>query len=317
MTAPVLEVAGLSVAFATAAGTARAVDTLDLRLMPGERLGLVGESGSGKSTTVLALMRMIRPPGRIDAGRVTLDGQDVLAMDDRAVRRMRFARMALVPQGAMSALNPVLTIARQFEDLFAAHDVASGPERIAGLLARVGLPPAVAGCFAHELSGGMKQRVCIALAIALAPAVILADEPTSALDVVVQKQVLATLGRVQREIDAAILLIGHDMALMAQFVDRIGVMYAGRLVEQGPVREVFRAPRHPYTRLLLASLPSLAGRRVLSAIPGVPPSLLARPPGCAFQDRCPEAMARCRTEDPAPRQLGPDRSAACHRVETP
>jgi peptide/nickel transport system ATP-binding protein len=315
MTAPVLEVDGLSVAFATAAGSARAVDALDLRLLPGERLGLVGESGSGKSTTVLALMRMIRPPGRVVAGRVVLEGQDVLSMDDAAIRRMRFARMALVPQGAMSALNPVLTIARQFEDLFDAHGAAGGPQGITALLARVGLPASVAACFPHELSGGMKQRVCIALAIALSPAVILADEPTSALDVVVQKQVLATLGRVQREIGAAILLIGHDMALMAQFVDRIGVMYAGRLVELGPVREVFRAPRHPYTRLLLAALPSLETRRALVAIPGVPPSLLARPPGCAFQDRCPDAIARCRSEDPPPRRSGPDRIVACHLAE--
>lgn len=315
MTAPVLEVEGLSVAFATAAGSARAVDALGFRLLPGERLGLVGESGSGKSTTVLALMRMIRPPGRVVAGRVALEGHDVLAMDDAAIRRMRFARMALVPQGAMSALNPVLTVARQFEDLFAAHGAADGPAEIAALLGRVGLPASVAGCFPHELSGGMKQRVCIALAIALSPAVILADEPTSALDVVVQKQVLATLGRVQREIGAAILLIGHDMALMAQFVDRIGVMYAGRLVELGPVREMFRAPRHPYTRLLLAALPSLDARRALVAIPGVPPSLLARPTGCAFQDRCPDAIARCRSEDPAPRRSGPDRIVACHLAE--
>ena len=314
MTAPALAVDGLSVAFATAAGSALAVDGVGFALMPGERLGLVGESGSGKSTTVLALMRLIRPPGRIVSGRAILAGKDMLSLPEAECRRLRFAAMSLVPQGAMSALNPVLAIRRQFADLFAAHGVDAPPDRIVGLLARVGLPAAVADRFPHELSGGMKQRVCIALAIALEPAVILADEPTSALDVVVQKQVLATLGRVQREIGAAILLIGHDMALMAQFVDRIGVMYAGRLVELGPVREVFRAPRHPYTRLLLDALPRLDARRGFRGIPGVPPSLVDRPRGCAFHARCPMALPSCRVEDPPLVAVGAGHDAACLRA---
>jgi peptide/nickel transport system ATP-binding protein len=314
MTAPALAVDGLSVAFATAAGSALAVDGVGFALMPGERLGLVGESGSGKSTTVLALMRLIRPPGRIVSGRAILAGKDMLSLPEAECRRLRFAAMSLVPQGAMSALNPVLAIRRQFADLFAAHGVDTPPDRIVGLLARVGLPAAVADRFPHELSGGMKQRVCIALAIALEPAVILADEPTSALDVVVQKQVLATLGRVQREIGAAILLIGHDMALMAQFVDRIGVMYAGRLVELGPVREVFRAPRHPYTRLLLDALPRLDARRGFRGIPGVPPSLVDRPRGCAFHARCPMALPSCRVEDPPLVAVGAGHDAACLRA---
>jgi len=314
VSAPVLEVAGLSVRYRTAAGPALAVDDVGFALSAGERLGLVGESGSGKSTTVLALMRMIKPPGAVD-GRILLEGRDVLALSEEDLRRTRFARMSLVPQGAMSSLNPVLRIRSQFVDLFAAHGERADGDRIAALLARVGLPAAVADRHPHELSGGMKQRVCIALAIALTPAVILADEPTSALDVVVQKQVLATLGRVQQEIGAAIVLIGHDMALMAHFVDRIGVMYAGRLVETGPVKAVFRAPRHPYTRMLIGALPSLTERRAFQGIPGVPPSLTDRPPGCPFQTRCPAAEARCRTEAPAPRPVGPGHEAACHVAE--
>jgi peptide/nickel transport system ATP-binding protein len=311
---PVLEVADLSVRYRTPVGPAYAVDGIGFNLMPRERMGLVGESGSGKSTTVLALMRMIRPPGEISAGHVRLEGRDVLALSEEDLRRTRFARMSLVPQGAMSSLNPVLPIGAQFADLFAAHDINPDDGHVAGLLSRVGLPPAVAARFPHELSGGMKQRVCIALAIALTPAVILADEPTSALDVVVQKQVLATLGRVQQDIGAAIILIGHDMALMAHFVDRIGVMYAGRLVETGPVKTVFRSPTHPYTKLLIGALPSLTARRAFQGIPGVPPSLTERPPGCPFQTRCPIAEARCRIEAPAPRPVGSDHLVACHLV---
>lgn len=310
-----LEVAGLSVHYATAKGSAAAVQDVSFRLEAGERFGLVGESGSGKSTTVLALMRMIKPPGRIVAGSVRLGARDVLAMPEPELRRTRFAGMSLVPQGAMSSLNPVLTVRAQFADLFAAHGVRPQAGRIEGLLERVGLPGPVADRFPHELSGGMKQRVCIAMAIALSPTLILADEPTSALDVVVQKQVLATLGQVQREIGAAVILIGHDMALMAQFVDRIGVMYAGRLVETGPVKAVFRKPRHPYTRLLIASLPSLQERRVFRGIPGVPPSLLSRPAGCPFHARCPEAIDRCASEDAALRPVAADHRAACHLAE--
>ena len=315
MSAPILEIENLSVRYRTPKGPAFAVDSIGFNLMPRERFGLVGESGSGKSTTVLALMRMIRPPGEISAQRMRVDGQDVLALSTEELRRTRFARMSLVPQGAMSSLNPVLPIGAQFADLFAAHGQKSDTARIAKLLGRVGLPAHVAARFPHELSGGMKQRVCIALAIALTPAVILADEPTSALDVVVQKQVLATLGRVQQEIGAAIILIGHDMALMAHFVDRIGVMYAGRLVETGPVKSVFAAPKHPYTKMLIGALPSLTEKRAFQGIPGVPPSLTDRPPGCPFQTRCPAADARCRVEAPALRQVGAAHEAACHFAE--
>jgi len=313
--APVLSVEGLSVTFATPRGPARAVDGVSFALRPGERLGLVGESGSGKTTTALALMRLLKPPARIESGRILLGGTDLVAAPEPALRRLRAARIALVPQGAMNALNPVLTCGAQFADMFAAHGAPGGPARIAGLLRSVGLEPGVADLYPHQLSGGMKQRVCIALAMALGPAVIVADEPTSALDVVVQKQVMTTLVRVQRELGAAIVMVGHDMGLMAQAVHRIGVMYAGRLVEIGPVRRIFAAPRHPYTRMLVESLPGFGARGVFRGIAGLPPSLVDLPPGCAFAPRCPRAEARCAQERPVARPIGDDGEVRCHRAE--
>jgi peptide/nickel transport system ATP-binding protein len=313
--APVLSVEGLSVTFATPRGPARAVDGVSFALRPGERLGLVGESGSGKTTTALALMRLLKPPARIESGRILLGGTDLVAAPEPALRRLRAARIALVPQGAMNALNPVLTCGAQFADMFAAHGAPGGPARIAGLLRSVGLDPGVADLYPHQLSGGMKQRVCIALAMALGPAVIVADEPTSALDVVVQKQVMTTLVRVQRELGAAIVMVGHDMGLMAQAVHRIGVMYAGRLVEIGPVRRIFAAPRHPYTRMLVESLPGFGARGVFRGIAGLPPSLVDLPPGCAFAPRCPRAEARCTRERPEARAAGADGEVRCHSAE--
>jgi ABC-type dipeptide/oligopeptide/nickel transport system ATPase component len=259
MSAPVLEVSRLTVDYPTASGAFRAVDEVSFSLAAGERFGLVGESGSGKSTTILALMRMLKN-GRVTGGTMRLNGRDLAAVSDRDYRALRFREMSLVPQGAMSSLNPVIRIGEQMGDILDDHGVRQPPaerRRFLGeLLARVGLPESVQRRFPHELSGGMKQRVCIAMSIALRPSLILADEPTSALDVMVQKQVLGTLGRVQRELGAAVILIGHDMALMAHFVSTIGVMYRGRLVELGPVREVFAAPKHAYTRMLIESLPS-------------------------------------------------------------
>ena len=255
----VLDIRNLTVEYRTPRGPFHAVRNVSFSLEAGERFGLVGESGSGKSTTILALMRMLRG-GTITAGQMLLNGRDLAKVPDAHYRDIRFAEMSLVPQGAMSSLNPVLRIGRQIGDIFSDHGQRHGLEErrrlIGDLLARVGLAPEVQDRFPHELSGGMKQRVCIAMSIALKPSLILADEPTSALDVMVQKQVLATLGRVQKELGAAIVLIGHDMALMAHFVGRLGVMYRGELVETGPVREIFTNPQHPYTRMLIESLPS-------------------------------------------------------------
>ncbi len=299
----VLRVEDLRVHYHTGRGPVRAVEGVGFELRSGERLGLVGESGSGKSTTAMALMRLIRPPGRIEAGRVHLDELELLALSDEEMRRVRFSRISLIPQGVMNSLNPVMRVGAQVADTIEAHDEGTDRdslrERVRELLALVELDPAVARMHPHELSGGMKQRVGMAIAVALRPQVIIADEPTSALDVVVQKRVMDTLFRVQKELDAAVILVGHDMGLMAQCVDRIGVMYAGRLAEVGPVRGLLEEPLHPYTRLLVDSLPSLERRGEFRGIPGLPPSLLEPPPGCPFHPRCPEVMERCSESVPA------------------
>ena len=296
----------------------QAVDDIAFTLHPNERLGLAGESGSGKSTLALAILRMIKPPGRIQGGHVHLDGVDLSALDQEGIRRVRLAGIALVPQGSMNSLNPVARIRAQIADALADHGVALSraelDARVADLLRQVGLRPEVASLYPHELSGGMKQRACIAIAICLRPKVIIADEPTSALDVVVQRQVMETLARVQRDLGAAVILVGHDMGLMAQFVDRLGVMYAGRLVEIAPIAEIITRPRHPYTQMLISSLPSLERRGTLRGIPGLAPLLRDLPPGCAFHPRCPRADERCRTEKPAVRALQPGLEVACHHA---
>ncbi|HEY7033334.1 MAG TPA: ABC transporter ATP-binding protein [Thermomicrobiales bacterium] len=257
---PILEVEDLHVHFPTPRGPVRAVDGVSLALNPGERLGLIGESGSGKSTVALAVMRLIKPPGEIVGGRILLDGTDLLELDEEEMRQRRLSDIALVTQGAMNSLNPVVKIRKQLIDGLAAHGVKlprSGyEERLADLLRAVDLEPEVADLFPHQLSGGMKQRVCIATAISLRPKVIIADEPTSALDVVVQKRVMETLRRVQADLGASVILIGHDMGLMAQFAQRVAVMRAGKLLEVNGVHEIFAAPKHPYTRLLMESLPT-------------------------------------------------------------
>ena len=259
MSDTVLKVSDLTVQYPTARGSFFATRNVNFSLQRGERFGLVGESGSGKSTTILALMRMLKG-GLVSSGRLELNGRELTTLDDEAYRQLRFADMSLVPQGAMNSLNPVMRVGAQIADIYDDHGVHHGRserDRIIGeLLSRVGLPPEVQWRYPHELSGGMKQRVCIAMSIALKPSLILADEPTSALDVMVQKQVLSTLGRVQRDIGAAIILIGHDMALMAHFVTTLGVMDRGELIEVGPVHEIFANPRHDYTRMLIHSLPS-------------------------------------------------------------
>jgi oligopeptide/dipeptide ABC transporter ATP-binding protein len=315
MTAPVLQVEGLRVAFEHPRGLVRAVDDVSFSLLPGERFGLAGESGSGKSTLALSILRMIKPPGHIEAGDVRFLGAPVAGLDEEGIRALRLAGIALVPQGSMNSLNPVLRIGHQIADAFVDHGLRLGrgetADRIAALLSEVGLPAGVARMYPHELSGGMKQRACIAIAICLRPKVIIADEPTSALDVVVQRQVMATLARVQRDLGAAVILVGHDMGLMAQFVDRLGVMYAGRLVEVAPIDEIITRPRHPYTQALIAALPSLERRGTLAGIPGLAPSLLELPEGCAFHPRCGLAVERCRGERPAVRQIE-GAEVACH-----
>lgn len=316
MNQPVLRVEGLRVAYDHPLGAVRAVDDVSFSLRPHERFGLAGESGSGKSTMALAILRMIRPPGHIDGGEIWLQDTSLLSLSDDAMRRLRLAGIALVPQGSMNALNPVLRIRAQIADAQDDHGTSlpkrDFENRVRELLRHVGLPPEVADMYPHELSGGMKQRACIAIAICLQPKVIIADEPTSALDVVVQRQVMATLARVQQELGAAVVLIGHDMGLMAQFVDRLGVMYAGRLVEIAPIGEIITLPRHPYTQMLIASLPSLERKGTMQGIPGLAPLLRELPSGCAFHPRCPRAAARCSVERPELRDIATGVQAACH-----
>ncbi len=267
-----LVVSDLAVHFPTERGVVRAVDGISFDVERGTRLGFVGESGSGKTTTALAIMRMIKAPGRIVAGSIRLDDADLVQMSDAEVRAIRLRRIAYIPQGAMNSLNPVLPIGRQIADGVIDH---LGPQRDADLKAlvaesldRVGLAPTVAAMFPHELSGGMKQRVCIAIGIVLKPDVIVADEPTSALDVITQRRVMDTLGRVQEAIGASLILIGHDMGLMAQFVDELVVMKDGRIVERGAIRGVFQAPEHAYTKMLISSVPDITeGRSFLGTIP--------------------------------------------------
>ncbi len=312
----VLRVQDLRVHYHTPRGPVRAVEGVEFELRSGERLGLAGESGSGKSTTALALMRLIRPPGRIEAGRINLGELELLALSEEELRGVRFSRISLIPQGVMNSLNPVMRVGAQIADTIAAHeerpDRAALQERVKSLLALVELDPATARMYPHELSGGMKQRIGMAMAVALRPEVIIADEPTSALDVVVQKRVMDTLFRLQQELDAAVILVGHDMGLMAQCVDRIGVMYAGRLAELGPVQGLLEAPLHPYTRMLVESLPSLEHKGVFRGIPGLPPSLLDPPPGCPFHPRCPQALDRCSTRVPGLKVVATEHRVACH-----
>jgi peptide/nickel transport system ATP-binding protein len=316
---PVLEVKNLQVSYYTDAGRARALDGVSLRLNAGEKLGLVGESGSGKSTMALAMMRMIKPPGRIEGGQVIVDDDDLTALSEEEMLKARLSKIAYIPQGAMNSLNPVMRIGAQMVDAIKAHGTQLGKgeleARCKDSLEAVDLKREVFRMYAHELSGGMKQRVCIAIGILLRPQVIIADEPTSALDVVTQRQVMETIDRVQKDIGAAVILIGHDMGLMAQFVDKVAVMYAGKLVEVSTVRGMFTDPKHPYAQALINSLPSLANKGVFHGIPGLAPALHRLPSGCTFHPRCPHAMDVCKKEYPRIRTLANEREVACHLYE--
>ncbi|MEZ4678666.1 MAG: ABC transporter ATP-binding protein [Caldilineaceae bacterium] len=312
----VLRLENLSVYYDTPRGPVHAVEDVTFALNTQERFGLVGESGSGKSTMVLTIMRLLKPPARVASGTVRLDETNLLELTETQMKDIRLAQIALVAQGSMNSLNPVIRVRNQIALGLQDHGLQLNKreleERVASLLRKVGLPPQVANMFPHELSGGMKQRVVIAIAISLSPKVIIADEPTSALDVVVQRQVMETLKDAQHEIGASVILVGHDMGLMAQFVERLGVMYAGRLMEVAPIREIFNRPRHPYTQLLIESLPSTETKGKFTGIPGLPPSLLDVPPGCVFHTRCPMAEARCRAEVPKLREVQPGLVVACH-----
>jgi oligopeptide/dipeptide ABC transporter ATP-binding protein len=319
MTDAILELRELCVCYATDEGSVRAVDGVSLAVGRGEKLGLVGESGCGKSTLAMTLMRQITPPGRITGGQILLDGLELTRLSREQMRDVRWRRISLIPQGAMNSLNPITRIREQLVDSMIDHGVELSKREktkvVSELLDAVRLPHNAANMYPHELSGGMKQRVCVAMAVALGPAVVIADEPTSALDVVVQRQVMATMERLQAEKGISMILIGHDMGLMAQVVDRVAVMYAGKLAEVAPTGEIFANPAHPYTRLLVSTLPTLEQRGQFKGIPGITPSLLDPPPGCLFHPRCPKATHRCSSEVPRMQEIGPDHWVACHLDE--
>ncbi|MEM9409297.1 MAG: ABC transporter ATP-binding protein [Acidobacteriota bacterium] len=294
-----------------------ALDGIDLSVASGETLALVGESGSGKSMTALSLLQLVPEPGRIEGGRIRFDGQDLLALDKQGIRSVRGNRIAMIFQEPMSSLNPVLTIGEQVAEPIQLHrDVERNEalERAGELLRRVAIPDAEQrlNAYPHELSGGMRQRVMIAMALACEPELILADEPTTALDVTVQAQILSLLKRLTEETNAALLLITHDLGVVARYADRVAVMYGGRVVETAPASALYRAPQHPYTRGLLASVPRLDGEdRRLVPIEGQPPDLADLPAGCAFAPRCPLAFDRCRHEQPLLDASSDDHWRAC------
>ncbi|MFN8482424.1 MAG: ABC transporter ATP-binding protein [Anaerolineae bacterium] len=316
MGTPILQIKDLHVTYYTDLGRAKALDGVSLTLNAGEKLGLVGESGSGKSTMALAVMRMIKPPGRIEGGEVIVDDTDLMKLTNDEMLEARLSKVAYIPQGAMNSLNPVTRIGAQMRDAVRAHipemSKADVETRCIEALESVDLKPSVYKMYPHELSGGMKQRVCIAIGILLAPSLIIADEPTSALDVVTQRQVMETIDRIQQHLGAAVILIGHDMGLMAQFVDKVAVMYAGRLMEMSKVRDMFLDPKHPYAQALIASLPNLENKGHFQGIPGRAPSLWRLPTGCPFHPRCQYAMDVCRTQPPAFEPLPGDRNVACY-----
>ncbi|MEU6364446.1 ABC transporter ATP-binding protein [Streptomyces sp. NPDC046931] len=314
-----LDVRDLHVEFRTRDGIARAVNGVSYAVDAGETLAVLGESGSGKSVTAQAVMGILDvPPGRITGGRVLFRGRDLLTLKDEERRRIRGAEMAMIFQDALSALNPVLTVGDQLGEMFVVHRGMSRKDaraRAVELMDRVGIPAAAQRVrdYPHQFSGGMRQRIMIAMALALEPALIIADEPTTALDVTVQAQVMDLLAELQREYRMGLVLITHDLGVVADVADRIAVMYAGRIVESAPVHDLYKAPAHPYTRGLLDSIPRLDRKgRELSAIKGLPPNLMDIPPGCAFHPRCPMARDVCLTDVPPLYEVSEDRGSACH-----
>jgi len=315
-----LDVRGLRVHYHTPEGEVIAVNGVSFQVARGELLGLVGESGCGKTTAAMGIMRLVQPPGRIMDGQAILRGEiDILALDSNRLRQVRWTEISLVPQGAMNSLNPTMKIKALIRDAIQNHEgrrpKAELRKRILHLLSLVGLPSRTYDMFPHELSGGMKQRVCIAMAIALDPTMIIADEPTSALDVIVQRVVAQTILDIKDRMGVSVIMIGHDMGLMAQMADRIAVMYAGNLVEIASARVILKAPKHPYTQLLIESIPSIKERKPLKLTEGLTHDLRNPPPGCIFQFRCPWVTDICLSKAPPLRDVEPGSQVACHLVE--
>jgi len=312
-----LRVEGLTTVFDTAAGPVPAVNDVTFEIQAGETLGLVGESGSGKSVTALSIMRLVQPPGRIATGRIVFKGRDLLTLDEPAMCAIRGAEISLIFQEPMTALNPVFRVGDQIAEALLVHGRATrGGARAKAIellrAVRIPDPEVRVKDYPHQLSGGMRQRVLIAIALACQPSLVIADEPTTALDVTIQAQILDLLREMKAAFHLSLLLITHDLGVIAETADRVAVMYAGRVVETGPVREIFRQPAHPYTRGLLASMPGGAPGRRLRAIEGSVPLLSALPAGCAFNPRCPDRFEPCTTAPPPDYSAGISQTAKCY-----
>ncbi len=316
MSETLLEVRNLKTYFYTTKGVVKAVDGVSFKLNKGEVLGIAGESGCGKSTTAYSLIRLVPPPGKIVDGELIFEGRDILKLSEEDFRKqIRWKKISMVFQGAMNALNPVYTIGDQIAEVLMLHKHMTKEEamkEVYKLLEMVGIDPKRAKSYPHELSGGMKQRVVIAMALALRPPLVIADEPTTALDVVVQAQIMNLLKRLQREHQMSIILITHDLSLIAEMAEKVAVMYAGKIVEFGTAEQVFLNPQHPYTRGLLASIPRLTGDiHKLEFIPGVPPDLSNPPPGCRFAPRCKFKFEPCDKEEPPVIEVEPGHYVSC------
>ena len=320
---PMLVVENLTTEFALEKTTVHAVDGVSFTLRDGEALGIAGESGCGKTTTALSLVRLLPSNGRIAAGSVRMYGVDLIPKSEAGLRRYRWREISIIFQGAMNALNPVTRVGDQIAEPMIERlqlSEAEARKRARGLLERVGIPRKRADAYPHELSGGMRQRAMIAMALACDPAIVIGDEPTTALDVMVQAQVLQLLEELREELGLSLILITHDLSVIAETCDRVMIMYAGRVAEEGPVRRIFAEPRHPYTQMLLRAFPNIhADRRTLGVIHGSPPDLRDPPPGCRFHPRCPMAMDICRVERPPELTFDDGVRVACHlyQADTP
>ena len=327
MTTPLLQIRGLKTHFFVESGIAKAVDDIDLDIRPGEVLGLVGESGSGKSVTALSILRLIPdPPGHIAAGEIWFQGRDLLSLSWAEIRRVRGREISMIFQEPMTSLNPVFTIGRQVMEMILAHEPTTSREqaraRSIEILTEVGIPEPATRMdqYPHELSGGMRQRVMIAIALVLNPALLIADEPTTALDVTIQAQILDLMLELKaRHVGGAILLITHNLAVVAETCDRVAVMYGGKIQEVALVRDLFRNPLHPYTRGLLASLPRVDGERAtrLTTIPGAVPDIHNLPAGCKFSTRCAERFEPCDSIEPELIEAAPEHWVRCHLHDRP
>jgi oligopeptide/dipeptide ABC transporter ATP-binding protein len=311
-----LNIEDLTVAFPTEAGSACAINHLSLQIKPGEVLGLVGESGCGKSMTSLAVLRLIPSPGYIAKGSIHFNQQNLLTLSPEEMRKIRGSQIALIPQDPLTSLNPVYTIGDQIMEVLQLHQGLSkdaAKKRAIELLDQVRIPNSKERIndYPHQFSGGMRQRVMIAMALSCTPTLLIADEPTTALDVTVQAQILELLREIRREHQTAIMLITHDLGVVAEMCDEVAVMYAGRIVEKAGVQELFKSPKHPYTWGLLESLPTLTRER-LQPIEGQPPSITEIPVGCSFEPRCSKRMAVCTTKFPLAAQEGPNQQVCCY-----